>query len=167
MNIGDICTRDIAVAHRTASLREAAALMRERHVGTLVLTEDLGEGVQVLGVVTDRDIVLGAVARGADVTRTEVGQVATPKVAALPESASVGEAISAMKELGVRRLLVTGPDGRLSGVLSTDDLIGALGHEMAELAHALRKGIEREAAERKPLPAAPLPRIRVPITSYC
>jgi len=167
MKIGDVCTRQVVVADRAVSLQQAAALMRERHVGTLVLTGDSGDGPQVIGIVTDRDIVLEAVARGADVARTEVGRVATPKVAALPAEAGVGEAITTMKELGVRRLLVTESDGRLCGVVSVDDLLGALGHEMAELAHALRKGIDRESAERKPLAAVPsLPRVRAPIVSY-
>lgn len=167
MNIGDICTRDVVVADRANSLQQAAVLMRERHVGALVVTGDVGDGIQVLGVVTDRDLVVEAMARGADAARTEIGQIASPKAAAMPASASVGEAIAKMKELGVRRLLVSSEDGQLCGVVSIDDLLAALGHEMAELAHALRRGIDRESAERKPLAgAAPLAQVRVPAYSY-
>jgi CBS domain-containing protein len=155
MNIGDICTREVIMADRSATLEQAARLMREHHVGMLVITASSGEGLQVSGLVTDRDVVVEAVARGLDVTRTEIGRLTSANLAALPASATVDQAISAMKQRGVRRLLVSGEGGALQGVVSMDDVLGALGHEMAELAHAVRKGVEREAAERTPLPAAP------------
>jgi CBS domain-containing protein len=155
MNVGDICTREVVLADRSASLQQAATLMREHHVGTLLVTADTGEGLQVAGVVTDRDLVIEAVARGFDVTQTEVGRFSNGKLAAIPATAAIDQAISMMKERGVRRLLVSGDQGQLYGVVSIDDVLGALGHEMAELAHAVRKGIDREAAERVPLRAAP------------
>jgi len=162
MNIGEICTREIVFTDRGASLQEAAELMRERHVGTLLVTGDSGDGPQVVGIVTDRDVVVDAVARGLDVTQTEIGELASDDLAAMPLEASVDEAISAMKERRVRRLVVE-DDGAVYGVLSLDDLFDALAHEMSELSRAARGGIERETSERAPFPAAtPVP-IRVHI----
>jgi len=158
MNVGDICTREVVLADRAATLQQAASLMREHHVGLLIITENSTEGLQITGIVTDRDVVVEAVARGMDVTRTEVGRLESEKLAALPSDAAIDEAIDMMKERGVRRLLVSGEDGKLHGVVSLDDVLGALGHEMAELAHAVRKGIDRETAEREPL--APPPQAR-------
>ena len=167
MNVGDICTREVILADRAATLQQAANLMREHHIGMLLVTADAPEGRSVLGIVTDRDIVIEAVARGLDVTRAEVGRLTSDKLAAMPAAAAVDEAITLMKERGVRRLLVSGDDGRLHGVLSLDDVLGALGHEMAELAHAVRKGIEREAAVAQPLPPAPpLPSLHIPAYAY-
>jgi CBS domain-containing protein len=162
MNIGEICTRDVVFTDRGASLQRAAELMRERHVGTLLVTGDSGDGPQVVGIVTDRDVVVDAVARGLDVTRTEIGDLASDDLAAVPMEASIGEAISAMKERRVRRLLVQ-DDGAVYGVLSLDDLLDALTHEMSELSRAARGGIEREAAERAPFAQTPLVPIRVHI----
>jgi CBS domain-containing protein len=67
----------------------------------------------------------------------------------------VDDAIGAMKERGVRRLIVSGNDGQLFGIVSLDDLLAALSHEMAELAYTVRTGIERETAERGKLETAP------------
>ena len=167
MKVGDICTREIVFVDREESLQRAAQLMREHHVGALVVTQPAEGGADVLGIVTDRDIAVEAVAAGADVQRVGTGRIATPMVATVPADADIGEAVAAMKERGVRRLLVSAPDGRLHGIVAIDDVVAALGHEVAGLAHALRKGIEREAAERKPIPAAvpPAP-VRVPAYRY-
>ena len=167
MNVGDICTREVILADRAATLQQAASLMREHHVGMLLVTGESPEGRSLLGIVTDRDIVIEAVARGLNATETEIGRLTTEKLAALPAGAAVDEAIALMKERGVRRLLVSGEDGRLHGVVSMDDVLGALGHEMAQLAHAVRKGIERETAEAKPLPPAPpLRSLHIPAYAY-
>ncbi|HLS87390.1 MAG TPA: CBS domain-containing protein [Burkholderiales bacterium] len=167
MKLGDICTREVILADRAATLQQAARLMREHHVGMLLVTEAGGEGLQIAGVVTDRDVVVEAVAQGLDVARTEVGRLATrERLAALPAEADLGEAIAAMNERGVRRLLVSGEGGKLHGVVTLDDVLGALGHEMAALAAALRKNIEREAAERPPLALAPAPARTLHIPAY-
>ena len=163
MNLAEICTREIVYIDREESCRRAAELMRERHVGALVVTESGDEGGQVLGIVTDRDLVIEALALGVD-AQTGVGRIASPGLAALPGSAGLGEAIDLMKERGVRRLLVSAEDDRLIGIVSLDDLVAALGHEVAGLAHALRKGVDREAEERRPLAAPAEP--HVPLYRY-
>jgi CBS domain-containing protein len=165
MNIGDICTRDVAFVDHEETLQRAASVMRERHVGALVVTRQEGDATFVLGIVTDRDLVVEGVARGVDAGHTAIGRLASPGIASLPARAGLGEAIELMKMRGVRRLLVAAEDGHLHGIVSQDDLVAALGHEVAGLAHALRKGIDREAAERGAAPA-PLPRVRVPAYRY-
>jgi len=167
MNVGEICTREVVMTDRASTLQQAATLMREQHVGALLVTASAGEGMHVVGVVTDRDVVIEAVARGLDVTQAEIGRLAEGKLAALPAAATVDEAISLMKERGVRRLLVSSEGGQLYGIVSLDDLLAALSHEMAELSRAVRKGIERETAERGKLPAAPPPRpVHIPAYSF-
>lgn len=162
MNVADICTREVVVVDRNSSLQKAAALMREHHVGMLLVTGNASEGMHAVGIVTDRDLVVEAMARGLEAGGTAVGQLADGKLAAVPASAPVDTAIETMKERGVRRLLVTADDGRLYGVVSLDDMLDVLAHDMVELARAVRGGIERETAERPPLRAAPLQGIRMP-----
>ena len=167
MNIGDVCTREVVLIHHAAPLQEAAALMRERHVGTLLVTGASADGVQsVVGIVTDRDLAIEALARALD-PQTPIARLASANLAALPAGASVDEAITVMKERGVRRLLVSADGRQLVGIVSLDDLLGALGHEVAELARAVKKGIEREAAEREPLAPAPAPqKLRIPSQAF-
>ena len=162
MNIGDICTREVVMADQAISLQQAAALMRQHHVGALVVTAGSADGVQAVGMVTDRDLVIEAIARGLDAKETEIGRLADSKLAALPAGAIVDDAIVAMKKQGVRRLLVSGDDGHLYGIVSLDDLLDALAHEMSEVAHAVRSGIERETAERPALPSIEVRAVRIP-----
>ena len=166
MKVADICTREVVSTDRTASLQQAAALMRERHVGSLVVIDSSSPNAQVVGIVTDRDLAIEAVARGLDATQTEIGRVAEGKLAAVPAHASIDDAISMMKKRGVRRLLVAADGGQLYGIVSMDDLLDALVHELSDMAHAVRGGIERETAERAPLPAARPLAARIPEYSF-
>jgi signal-transduction protein with cAMP-binding, CBS, and nucleotidyltransferase domain len=163
MKVADICTQPVVAADRATSLQHAARLMREHHVGTLLVTAEAGAGTQAVGIVTDRDLVVEAMARGLDPDDTELGRVASSALAAVRSSGSIDEAISAMKEGGVRRLLVTEDGGRIRGIVSLDDVLHALAHEMLELSHAARGGIERESAERLPLGRAALGPVHVPV----
>jgi CBS domain-containing protein len=166
MNIGEICTRELVMADKDASLQQAATLMREHHVGTLVVVGKGSEGVQLVGIVTDRDMVIEAVARGVDVKQTSIGRLAENKLAVIPESATVEDAIAAMKKRGVRRLLVANDAAGLSGIVSLDDLLDAVAHDVAELARIGRAGIERETTERAPLPAEQPRTVHIPAYSF-
>lgn len=160
MNVGDICSRDIVSTGRATTLREAAALMRERHVGALLVTADLGAGEQAIGMVSDRDLAIEALARGLPAD-TPVERVAETRLVTISPDAPVAEAVEALKASGVRRLLVATAEGGLAGIVALEDLVDALAHELDALAkatlglaQALRSGIQREVAERAPLPEA-------------
>ena len=166
MKIADICTRELVTADKNTTLQQAATLMRERHVGTLVVVANDAEGLHAVGIVTDRDVVVEAVARGLDAAQTPLERLAEGKLAVIAGSAEVGEAIDAMKTRGLRRLLVAGDTGQLFGIVSLDDVLDAVAHEMSQLARVARAGMEREATERAPLPAGQPRPVRVPIYSY-
>jgi CBS domain-containing protein len=166
MKVAEICTRELVMADREASLQQAAALMREHHVGALLVVANGTEGLQAAGIVTDRDVVIEAVARGLDVAQTPVGRLAEGKLAVVRAESTLDEAIEAMKARGVRRLLVAGEGGAVQGIVTLDDLLDAVAHEVSGLARIARAGIERESAERAPLPAQPPRPIRVPAYSY-
>jgi CBS domain-containing protein len=151
MNIADICQRRVITIEAGASLKEAATLMRERHVGALVVI-DANEASRVAGVVTDRDLAIEVLAGTADASGISIGQLVNGPPVAVEGSGSIQDAVAAMEEGGVRRLLVTDLEGRVIGFLSADDLLDAVASELSGLAGALRSGIARENAERGPLP---------------
>lgn len=153
MNIGSICQRDIVTIDAEASLCEAATAMRERHVGALVVT-DAAAPSRVAGVVTDRDLAIEVLARELDAATIRIGQLVRRSPVSVPADGSLREAVAAMEKAGVRRLLVTGDDGRVIGFLSADDLVEAMAAEVVGLARALRSGIVRENVERPPTAAA-------------
>jgi CBS domain-containing protein len=110
----------------TASLREAAELMRRADVGDVLVTD----GGEVRGILTDRDIAIRAVAEDRDILTTLVADVLTPSVVSIPPTATVQEAIELMRKHDVRRLPVV-EAGRPIGVVSIGDL--AVSREPASL----------------------------------
>jgi CBS domain-containing protein len=159
MDLATLCRREVVGISAKASLREAATLMCEQHVGSLVVvTEDAPP--QVVGIVTDRDLALEALGRSQPAVDLCVGDLVQGRPIAVPSGAGLREAAASMESAGVRRLLVVDDDGGVVGIVSADDVLEALAEDLAALARALRKGIAREASERMVLGAAPSTRPR-------
>ncbi|HEX6986600.1 MAG TPA: CBS domain-containing protein, partial [Planctomycetaceae bacterium] len=102
-------------------IQEAARKMAEMNIGFLVVTGGDETAPEPLGVVTDRDIVVRAVAEGLG-PDTPVEEAMTPTVHVVDDSLSVEEAASLMKDKQIRRLVIRGADGELAGVVSLGDL---------------------------------------------
>lgn len=153
MNIETVCTRKVVTIDRAAPLRDAARLMRDRHIGALVVTGAVDGRAPVVGIVTDRDLVIDALARDLDPGRTTVGDLGTTEVMAIPAAASVADAIATMREESIRRLLVVDNEQQVVGIVTIDDLVEALAVEVTDLAEALRSGPAREAASHAELEA--------------
>jgi CBS domain-containing protein len=115
--IEEIMTRDPRTVEIGDSLADAAREMREGDIGNVIVTD----GGRVAGIVTDRDIVVRAIAEGRDPQSTTVGDVCTSGPRTLEAGDSVEAAAQAMGENGIRRLPVL-RDGELVGVLSLGDL---------------------------------------------
>jgi signal-transduction protein with cAMP-binding, CBS, and nucleotidyltransferase domain len=154
MKIADFCHREFVTIQAQALLRDAAVLMRERHVDALVVI-DYAEQPHVLGVVTDCDLAIEVLARDLNVATTRIDEIASNSLVAVAATASVHEAVGMMEKRGVRRLLVAEEDGSVIGFVSADDLIGAIASELGSLASALRNVINRESAERAALSTPP------------
>lgn len=163
MDIASLCTRRVITIDRSASLQQAALMMREHHVGSLVVIEGNSEAAHVCGIVTDRDLAIEVLARGLDGTRAQVGQLLQGQPFSVLAGANVGEAIVLMQTEGIRRLLVRDEEGNLVGLVSFDDLLRACIEPLSGLAQVVRKGIERETVERQALAAPSRPaQLRVP-----
>ena len=98
-----------------------------------------------------------------NVSTTRISSIASNSLVAIPATASVHEAVSAMEKSGVRRLLVSEEDGSVVGFVSADDLIGAIASELGSLASALRNVITRESAERAALSTPPARPVFLPL----
>lgn len=162
MNIGSICTRRMIAVDCSSTLAQAAGLMHEHHVGALIVTSQTAAGPCVTGIVTDRDLVIDVLARGLEPAGIKIGELASDKIASVPEVADIAGAMAVMEAHGVRRVLVTDGENRVTGIVSLDDLMDACAKELSGLATVIRSGIEREVAESKGTPPPkPLP-LRVP-----
>ena len=150
MNLSSLCQRDILSVSSEASVQKAAELMRVNHVGALALT-DPEDPARVVGVVTDRDLVVNLLAQGRLPGEHAIGAYSHAQLIGVPGSATVHEAIAAMQKHGVRRVFVTEANGRLLGLLSMDDVLRALADDLNGLSQALRMGIELENTRTSPM----------------
>lgn len=148
MNVGEICSRIVVVAERSTPVQQAAKLMRDHHIGALVVTEGGAGARRPVGIVTDRDLVVEVVAADLDYRTLSVGDIMSERPATLPENAGLFEIISHMRSGGVRRLVVVDASERLLGIVAMDDLIPVLAEEMSALAQAIRVERRREAQRR-------------------
>jgi CBS domain-containing protein len=150
--IGEICNREVVFARPNESVRSAALLMREHHVGSLVVVDEAGGRPIPAGILTDRDIAVGVVALGLDPEATLVGAVMSPEVIVEREDAGVAETVALMRQKGLRRLPVVDRAGSLVGVVSADDLLELLAEELTGLASMVAREQRRETEQRRALP---------------
>jgi CBS domain-containing protein len=117
-SVADVMTRRVVYLPGDTMLDEAAQAMRDQSIGDVVVTD----GPTMSGLVTDRDIVVRAIAEGLPPRTTTLSSVATQELIMIEQSASVEEAIRAMRDRDVRRLLVCDADRNLVGIVSLSDL---------------------------------------------
>jgi len=119
MKARDIMTRDPEVINEDRSILDAVNKMKNEECGIL----PIGEKENIQGVLTDRDIVIRAVAENKDLNETKISEIMTNDVIYCEEEDSLEQAVSKMNEARVRRLLVKNKDQQLTGILSLGDII--------------------------------------------
>ncbi|MGZ5010684.1 MAG: CBS domain-containing protein [Methylobacter sp.] len=148
MSISEFCNREVVFATREMSLPEAAQLMREYHVGALVVVDEVNGKRVPVGIVTDRDIVIEVISQSLDLNDFSVGDIMGPQLVSVQEKDGVFETIRLMRTKGIRRIPVVNQEGGLVGIISADDILDLLADEMAELAKVAPREQEREAKTR-------------------
>ncbi len=150
MCVGDVCRRDVVTIAPGAGLGEAAQLMREKHVGMLVVVEPVeGQPDRIVqGVLTDRDIVITVVGRDADPKALKVLDVMTRHPLLAAERSSVAGVLRLMRMAGVRRVPVVGARNELVGVLSIDDVLDSMADQLTAISGAIRGEQAQERATR-------------------
>ena len=116
-SVRDAMTEDPRSIGASASVVEAARLMREQHIGSLPVTED----ERLVGMITDRDITTRVVAEGADATRTSVEDVYSRDLISVEPDRGLEEALQLMARHQVRRLPVV-ENGSLVGIVAQADI---------------------------------------------
>lgn len=149
MQVGEICTREVVCAPSETTVAAAAKLMRQYHIGDVIVTrEDNGRRVP-LGIVTDRDVVLGVVAPELSPTTLTVGDIMGPELITAGETEDLFDAVQRMRNKGVRRMPIVQDDGTLVGIVSIDDIIEVLAEEMNQLARLISREQLQEQQSRR------------------
>jgi CBS domain-containing protein len=144
LTVGEVCTRSVTIAFRTTLLNGAARLMRENHVGSLVVVDETGGKRIVVGILTDRDIVTSVLALDLDCSTLMVEDVMSTDVVTARENDSLFDVMQIMRRKGVRRVPVVGPEGELLGLVTLDDLLEILAQELGLLVSAIETEGQRE-----------------------
>lgn len=133
MPIGEFCNREVIMAAPGTTVVEAAQLMRQHHVGSLVVVESLTGSHRPVGVVTDRDLVIEVLAKEVAPETLTLGDLLTDGVATVKADAGVFDTLRYMREHGHRRMPVVDAAGQLAGIVTLDDYLALLTEEMTEL----------------------------------
>ncbi len=148
MSAGEYCNREVVVVARDEPVRSAIELMRNQHVGSLVVTEQQGKTVMPVGILTDRDIVMEILAQDVEMTSVDVGDIMSDQLVKVSEDTSLVDAVSLMKQKGVRRLPVVDANDGLVGILTVDDIIDLLSEQISNLVGLINNEQRKERTTR-------------------
>lgn len=143
MNISEVMTKDVECTKPGASIVDAARRMKDLDVGCLPVC---GDSDRLIGMITDRDIVIRGVADRRDLEEVKVQDIMTPDVEFCMENQPVEHAARLMREKQIRRLVVLNRNRRLVGIVSLGDL--AVETDDALVGDAL-EGISEPAIPRR------------------
>lgn len=146
MHVSDFCTRSVVTCRRNTPALELARVMRDRHVGDVVVVDDHEDGVRPVGIVTDRDLVVRVMANGINPERFVAEEMLQPDLVTAFSSETAFDVIWNMRTHGIRRLPVVDVHGLLIGIVTADDVSAFLGQELTALSRVAPRQVERAQA---------------------
>jgi len=153
MRVDQYCKRAVVAIDGEADICEAARLMRESHVGFLVVFDKDDPRRVPQGVITDRDIVLEVTALEVDPHAVTVADVMTRDPMIAHESDDLSELMRGMRLAGIRRVPVVDGRGSLAGVIAVDDVIDVVSAMMGDIAASIRTEQRQEWRARRSSPS--------------
>ena len=117
--VGEVMTTDVRRVSPATSVLQAALTMRLANVGAVLVVDDME---RLVGILTDRDIVVRVVATGRLPETTRIYTICSRTLTTISPKAGVAEAVRLMREKAIRRLPVVDEEGRVVGILSLGDV---------------------------------------------
>jgi CBS domain-containing protein len=144
MKIGEYCRRAVVTIASNADAADAAKLMREEHVGFLIVHREGDELRKPVGVLTDRDLVLGVLARDVDPYSVTVDDVMTRQPLIANDTDELNDLVEAMRRAGIRRVPVVDVRGALTGIIAIDDVIDVITGLMCDISGSIKSEQRQE-----------------------
>lgn len=144
MTVGEFCTREVIFVEKKTGIVEAAQLMRQYHVGTLIVVDDRADQAVPVGIITDRDIIVEIIAQEVDLDAVAAEDIMSYDLVCVQENDGIWETLVQMRSKGIRRVPVVNEKGGLEGILTMDDLIELLAEELDLLAKVISTSRARE-----------------------
>ncbi len=148
MTAGEICNREVVICRPDDSIQEVAKLMRDQHVGDVIVAEESGNGLTPIGILTDRDIVIELLAEEIDINSVTVADVMSNKLITVKEDNAFLTTIELMRDKGIRRIPVVDRQGELVGIIAVDDLIELIAEQLTDLARLFGRELRYEKISR-------------------
>lgn len=148
MAAGELCNREVVIVEADASVSEAVKLMRDRHVGDLVVVERRAGQAVPVGMLTDRDIVIEVLAEDVEPESVTVGDIMSASLITAREEDELVDVVARMRSHGVRRIPVVNAQGGLEGILAVDDILELLAEQINGLAGLVTIEQRRERERR-------------------
>lgn len=148
MSAGEYCNRDVVMISKDAAIRDAVDLLRNYHVGDVVVVERVAGKNHPIGILTDRDIVVEILAKDVDVTSVTIGDVMSLKLVTVTEQTSLLDTLESMRQHGIRRLPVVDSAGVLVGIITLDDLLELFVEQISKVAALMKNEQRREQKQR-------------------
>jgi CBS domain-containing protein len=143
--VSQVMTRGVRTLSPSDSAAQAAQLMDELNVGVIPVCD----GEKLVGVVTDRDIVVRCVARSLDGKSTRLSDVMSSNVRCVTEGQGIDEVLGAMAQAQIRRMPVVDGQRKLVGIVSIGDIAAKDRNDDAEVAESLGDISSPAAPDRK------------------
>jgi CBS domain-containing protein len=148
MKIGKVCNREVIVTEKGSNVLEAAKLMRQHHVGSLLVISRDSDGNRPVGIITDRDIVVEVLAEEVPLDKIAVEDLMTKSLIVANEDDDLFDAVQKMRVKGVRRIPVVDAKGLLTGIFTMDDLIELLHEELGNIVSLVSREQKMEQKQR-------------------
>lgn len=148
MKIRDIIKTSVITLTKEATVLEAAQIMREQHVGSIIIVDQTKDQSKPIGIVTDRDIVVQLIAKQVPLESIEVQDIMASNLILSNEEEDVYSVIRKMRTHGVKRIPVINGEGYLKGIVSFEDLFLELSRELTDLARLYLKTKDNEKTLR-------------------
>jgi len=149
MAVGEICNREVVLIGARESVSAAAHLMRDHHVGDLVVVREEAQGRVPAGIITDRDLVVELLGEDVEPEKVTVGDILDHELWTAKEDEDILEVLERMREKGVRRMPVVDGDGALVGILTLDDLLDLFAEQLDKMVQLIGREQRREKTTRR------------------
>jgi len=148
MSIGEFCNRDVIVAKEDTGIVEIARLMREYHVGNVVIVDESQGNRVPVGIITDRDIVIEVIGEDVSLGSVTARDVMSYELVTTRETEGLWETLQRMRLKGIRRMPVVNEHGALVGIITVDDILELLCGEFNDLIKIVIREQDRERQTR-------------------
>ncbi len=145
MSVATICNRNVVFIDENAGVIEVASIMREQHVGSVIVVDGAGKPI---GMITDRDLVVEVMAKEVKNEDVLLSDIMSENPIVVSEQDDSKDALDKMRAAAVRRAPVIDDQGLLSGILSINDVLVNLSNEMTDIIDLIKSSRDKESANR-------------------